>query len=262
MLKLSTSLRPALAIWMRNATVYKNTWFMNLLPNFFEPVLYLFAMGIGLGFYVKDGVGGLDYIVFIGPGLVASSAMNGASFEATYNMFVRMYFNKIYNAYLATPTQVKDIVYGEILWATTRATLYGLIFFFIIGMYTLLGTKIVTSPLAVFVPFTLVLIGALFSVIGAFFTASIKTIDWYAYYFTLFITPSFLFSGIFYPVDRFPFGAKIAWCTPLYHAVHLMRGLIQGPFDKSHIVSLIWLVVVTGVLYVFIPKKMSRKLTD
>ncbi len=86
----NVDLRMAYAIWMRNVTAYAHTWKINLLPNFFEPILYLIGMGLGLGAYLERGMEGQDYIAFIAPGLMAAAAMNGASFETTYNMFVRM----------------------------------------------------------------------------------------------------------------------------------------------------------------------------
>lgn len=256
------SLRSAYAIWMRNITIYKRTWHLNILPNFFEPFLYLLGMGLGLGYYVQSGIESQSYITFIGPGLIAAAAMNGATFEVTYNMFVRIHFEKTYQAYLATPTLVKDILYGEIFWAVTRSFIYSVIFIVILAAFGLWGHHIITSPLVFLAPLACLLVGLLFAVIGAFFTSLVNSIDLYIYYFTLFVTPLFLFSGIFFPVDRFPLAAKVAWFTPLYHCVHLMRGLVQGPFGMTHVVSLVWLVVVTVILYAFIPKFMTKKLMD
>lgn len=259
---LKQSFRSIFAVWMRNVTVYKRTWLMNLLPNFFEPFLYLLGMGVGLGYYLNDGMEKQSYIAFIGPGLVASSAMNGAVFETTYNIFVRMNFNRLYNAYLATPTSVKDIVYGELLWATTRSVIYGFTFFLILFVFNALGHRVITSYWALLVPFALVLCGALFSVIGTAFTSVIKDINLYSYFFTLFVTPMFLFSGIFYPVSRFPYGETIAWFTPLYHCVRLMRALMQSAITESTLVSVAWLIFVTLVLLRFIPRKIAKKLIE
>ncbi len=125
-------LRLSIAVWMRNVTVYRHTWMTNLLPNFFEPLLYLLGMGVGLGFYMEKGIDGQAYLVFIAPGLLAGAAMNGASFETTYNMFVKMNFAKVYQAYLSTPVQLQDIAFGELLWAITRALIYGIAFLLIL----------------------------------------------------------------------------------------------------------------------------------
>ncbi len=125
--------RYALAVWWRNFSMYRRTWKMNLLPNFFEPLLYLLSIGIGVGAYVSQ-MGGVSYVEFLAPGLVAVAAMNGASFEVTYNAFVRMNFEKTYAAMLTTPIQPDDVLAGEVLWAVTRATIYGGCFLIVLGV--------------------------------------------------------------------------------------------------------------------------------
>lgn len=251
--------RMAFAIWMRNVTAYGHTWKLGLLPNFFEPVLFLIGMGIGLGAYLERGMGGQAYIAFIAPGLMAASAMNGSSFETTYNMFVKMTFGKLYDAYLCTPAEIEDVQLGELLWAITRALIYGVGFLVVVGTMTLFGLPLLTSPWALLLPLALALIGILFGLIGQLFTSLIKVIDLYSYYFTLFLTPLFLFSGIFFPVSRFPLGEQIAWFTPLYHCVRLVRGLAQGPLMAEHLVSLAWILAVSAVLYRVVPILLRRR---
>lgn len=252
-------LRMAWAVFMRNATDYSHSWRINILPNFFEPVLYLIGMGLGLGYYLNDGMAGQDYLGFIAPGLCAASAMNGSSFETTYNMFVRMTFARLYDAYLSTPAQIQDVAFGELMWATTRALVYGIAFLLVIFAMTLLGFELVTSPWALAMPLALALIGATFALIGELFTSLIRQIDLYSYYFTLWITPLFLFSGIFFPVERFPYGETIAWFTPLYHAVRLSRGLCHGPLESAHLVSFLWLVVLCVLLLQVVPRRLQAR---
>src|SRR4249920_3470768 len=133
---MSVSVPYALAVWRRNAAMYQRTWKWNILPNFFEPVFYLFSIGIGVGAYVSE-MGGTSYIEFLAPGLVCVAAMNGASFEVTYNIFVRLTFEKQYDAMLTTPIQPDDVLFGEILWAVSRATIYGTIFFMVVALFGL-----------------------------------------------------------------------------------------------------------------------------
>lgn len=249
----------AWAVFMRNATEYRHAWLSSILPNFFEPVLYLVGMGLGLGFYLSGGMEGQSYLAFIGPGLAAAAAMNGASFETTYNMFVRMTFARLYDAYLSTPAQIQDIAFGELLWAVARALIYGTAFVIVLGAMTIAGYPVLTSPGALLLPFALVLIGATFALIGALFTSRIVRIDFYSYYYTLWLTPLFLFSGIFFPVERFPGGGVIAWLTPLYHAVRLCRGLAQGPLGLDHLVSAAWLLVVSVLLWGLVPALLRRR---
>ena len=250
------------AVWYRNAAVYRHTWLKNILPNFFEPLLYLVGMGLGLGAYLQGGQeGAAGYIAFIAPGLMAASAMNGATFEVTYNMFIKMHFAGLFEAYRTTPATIEDIVAGELMWAITRAMFYGVAFLVILGGLTLFaGYPILTSPWALLLPLEIALVGLVFALIGTVFTALIRTIDLYSYYYTLFITPLFLFSGIFFPTDRFPYGDEIAWCTPLYHAVRLARGLAQGPLESAHLVSFVWMVAFAGALYALAPRLMRRNI--
>ncbi len=251
-------LNMAKAVWWRNATVYRRTWLKNILPNFFEPLLYLVGMGLGLGFYVGKGISGQNYIAFIGPGLLASAAMNGSIFEVTYNLFVKLHFDKLYDAYLTTPAQMQDVAMGELLWSVTRAGIYGTAFMIVLLAMTLFGYPIITSWTAILMPPAVLLIGMTFALIGMWFSSYIKTIDLYSYFYTLFLTPLFLFSGIFFPTSRFPHGDQIAWFTPLYHGVRLMRGLAHGQIDTGVWVSTAWLVVVSLVLFIIVPRRMRR----
>lgn len=256
------SWRAAYAVWQRNLTIYKRSWLVSLVPNFFEPFLYLIGMGVGLGYYINDRVAGISYLAFIAPGLIASAAMNGATFETTYNVFVRMTFDRIYNAYLGAPAKPSDIILGELLWAVTRSFIYGIIFFIIVLIYNAFGFNLMKGSLIFFIPLVIALIGTLFATIGLTFTGFIKRIDYYSYYFTLFMTPLFLFSGIFYPVNRFPYGEEIAWFTPLYHGVRVLRALMQNTFGLTELVSVAWMIVVVFLLLQIIPKLFQKRLTD
>ncbi len=249
----------ATSVWWRNVTVYKHTWVKNILPNFFEPLLYLIGMGIGLGYYVGAGIESSDYLAYIGPGLMAAAAMNGAVFEVTYNMFVKMYFARLYDAYVCTPAQIQDVAFGELMWAVTRSLIYGFGCFVVLVGLTFYGYPIITSWTAVFLPVVVIMIGCLFGLIGQLFTASIKTIDLYSYFYTLFVTPLFLFSGIFFPTSRFPYGDEIAWFTPLYHGVRIARAFASGNITTEMWVSCAWIVVVCAVLFALVPRRLKKR---
>ncbi|MBI4617175.1 MAG: ABC transporter permease [Planctomycetes bacterium] len=245
----------ATTIWVRNLLLYKRTWKMNIFPNFFEPVFYLLSMGIGLGAYVA-GVGEESYLAYIAPGLLASQAMMGASFETTYNTFVKMNFHRVYDAVLSTPAEVEDIVFGEMLWATTRAVAYGAGFLLVTALFGLVST-----PLALLTLPAIVLVGILFGAIGLAFTARIPYIDLYSYYYTLFVTPMFLFSAVFYPLDRYPEWVRpLAALDPLYHSVVLMRGLFRGEIVPELAVHAAWCLVVSAIFYRLAVSGMKKKL--
>jgi lipooligosaccharide transport system permease protein len=247
------SLSGAWHVWQRDATIYKRTYKLNILPNFFEPFLYLLAMGLGLGAYLSR-IQGIRYIDFIAPGLVATASMYGASFEVTFNCFVKMQFGKIYDAVMSTPLTIEDIGLGEMLWSTTRSLIYGTVFLAIASTF-----GVVHSWLAIFTPVAVALTGLMFSVIGLSFTAVIPLIDFFTYYWTMFITPMFLFSGIFFPLDKLPHAVRVvAWFVPLHQSVNLMRALILNGDAGAALGAALWMVVLTAALFV-VPMNLLRR---
>ena len=185
--------------------------------------------------------------------------MFAASFESTFNTFIRLKIGRIYDAIITTPVNAEDIVLGEYLWAGTRSALYGTAF---LAVLTALGlvfeTPLISSPWALLIPPMLLLIGVMFSVMGTLFTSLISSLDFYAYYFTLVVTPLFLFSGIFFPIEDFPAPVpQIAWFTPLYHAVNVCRALATGP-SPGVLVDVAWILVFTAAL-ALLPIHFMRK---
>ena len=120
--------------------MYRRTWKLNILPNFFEPVLYLVSIGVGVGSYVSQ-MGGMSYIQFLAPGLVCVAAMNGASFEVTYNIYVRLNFERAYDVMMTTPVEPDDVLVGEVLWAMTRASIYGGCFLTVVALFGLVSLR-------------------------------------------------------------------------------------------------------------------------
>ncbi len=251
---MTVSLPYALAVWRRNLALYRRTWKLNLLPNFFEPLLYLVSVGIGVGAYISE-MGGTSYVAFLAPGLVAVAAMNGASFEVTYNAFVRMNFEKTYESMLTTPIQPEDVLAGEVLWAVTRALIYGGCFFLVIAVMGLapLPWSILALPL---IPLT----GLLFAAIGIAFSLRIPSIDLFSFYFTLFITPLFLFSDIFFPLKERLSGAWlwVAEALPLLHPVRLVRAAFRGDASWILLWDLAYIALVSALL-LWIAARVTRK---
>jgi lipooligosaccharide transport system permease protein len=245
----------AARVWRRDVRVFSKVWKGALLPQFLDPLFYLLAMGFGLGTYLAT-VNGIPYKQFVGPGLMGSAVMWAASFETTWNIFFKMEETRLYDAVLSTPVEVQDLVLAEVAWAATRAVIYGTTFLVIVTAFGL-----VESPWAVLVPPFLLLGGACFGMLGLTFTSLIRTMDWYSFYYTLFITPLFLFSGIFYPLDRLPdWVSVVAWFTPLYHLVLITRGLVLDPDGLSVLGNALWLAVLTAALFVVPVRAMRRRL--
>jgi lipooligosaccharide transport system permease protein len=253
----SLSPRHAFAVWRRNAAMYRRTWMLNILPNFFEPVLYLAAMGIGVGNYIAQ-MGGTSYIAFIAPGLVCVAAMNGASFEVTYNIFVRMNFEKAYDAMLTTPIEPQDVLAGEVLWAMTRACIYGGSFFLVIVLFGLAPLPAALAALPV-IP----LAGLLFAAIGMAFTLRLTSIDLFSFYFTLFLTPLFLFSDIFFPLKERLSGVWlwVAEVLPLLHPVRIARLAFRGEVSAVVVWDVAYMVIVSALLLAWAGRTVRRRLT-
>ena len=222
--------------------VYTKLYKSSIVLNFVEPTLYLIALGLGLGAFVKE-INGVPYINFIAPGIIASSSMFAATFECTYGTYVRMTYQKTFDAILATPVNLDDLVAGELMWAATKSTFYGAIIMIVISLFGL-----VDSASIIFVIPVLFLSGLLFAVISMIFTAIVPGIDSFNYFYTLFMTPMFLFSGIFFPLNNLPpVVSKIAFFTPLYHLVNICRSLASGVLSRIT-GDIIWIFVVVILL--------------
>jgi lipooligosaccharide transport system permease protein len=245
-------LRKAYRVWQRQFTVYTKLYKSSIALNFVEPVLYLTAMGFGLGAFVRE-IEGMPYINYIAPGIIAYSSMFAATFECTYGTYIRMTHQKTFDAILVTPVNLDDLIAGEILWGATKSLIYGSIITVVIFMFGL-----VESPMVVLAIPLIFVAGVIFSEIAVLVTAIVPGIDSFSYFFTLFMTPMFLFSGIFFPLDQLPgIIEKLAFFTPLYHMVNITRGFAQGGLPAWDI---IWILAVAAILAPYPFRLMRRRL--
>ncbi len=234
-----------LAVWYRDAKVWTKFYKASILGNLGEPLLYLLAMGWGLGRLVGT-VDGVPYIEFLAPGLVCSTAMYAATFECTFGSFTRMTRQKTYDGILATPVSLEDIIAGEILWGATKGMLSGAAMLLVMAFFGL-----VTSIWSVFSLGLVFLIGLLFASLSMIVTARAPSYDFFSYYFTLAIAPMFLFSGIFFPVGNLPGWAQtVAWLLPLTHGVSASRALFAGEVGWGIAGDLLWLAMFFTVTFV------------
>jgi len=243
-------------VWQRNRDVFFRLWHSEA-PGFVaEPIIILLAMGFGLGAYVGL-VDGQRYIEFIAPGIIASYAMFSASFECTYGSFVRMEYQKTYDAIIATPLSVEDVTAGEIFWGATRSLMTGTIILVIAAAF-----QLVHSPWAVLIPAVSFLEGVMFASIAILFTSIVPAIYSFNYYFTLFITPMFFFSGVFFPLTSFPEIVRtLSWVVPLTPVVHLTRALFDGEFQLNLLWALAIIIALTVLFFSVSLVTMRRRLT-
>jgi lipooligosaccharide transport system permease protein len=243
-------------VWRRNRDVFMKTYKTNFLPSLLEPVLYLLAFGLGLGGLVQL-INGEPYINFIAPALVAVSMMFSSFYECTFATFVRMYFQKTFDAIIATPINIEEVIAGEILWGATKSLINSSI---VLGVIFVAG--LAPSPFLLLIPPLAFLVGLLFSSIAMCFTAIVPNIDSFSYPNFLFITPMFLLSGTFFPLTAMPeFLQAIAQLfLPLTNAVTLTRALALGRLEFSLLLNLAWFLTVTPVFVVISINLMKRRL--
>jgi lipooligosaccharide transport system permease protein len=245
-------IKRAFRVWQRHWLVYTKLYKTSFALNFVEPALYLVAMGMGLGSFVPD-IHGQSYIKFIAPGIVASSSVFAAVYECTYGTYIRMTFQKTFDAILATPVNLDDLVLGELIWGATKSVIFGITITIVIALFGLVDSSLILLVL----PF-IFLGGLIFSELSVVFCAVVPGIDSFSYFYTLFMTPLFLFSGIFFPLDAMPpVVVKLAFLSPLYHLVNICRSFSAGSFSGA-LVSMLWMIVIAAVLAPF-PFRLMRK---
>ncbi|CCJ36698.1 ABC-type multidrug transport system, permease component [Methanoculleus bourgensis MS2] len=244
------------SVWQRNLDAFLRTYRVNFIPPFIEPVLYLLALGFGLGTYIET-VDGIPYPVFIAPALVSISVMYSSFFECTYSSFVRMYYQKTFDAIIATPVSIDEVIAGEMLWGATRGMIYATL---MLPVLLIFGVVAMPSSLLL-IPFAF-LAGLLFAAIGMCFTAITPGIDALNYPSFLFITPMFLFSGTFFPLDLLPepiqYFALAA--LPLTHVVSINRAITLPAFSPMNLLSLAWIAVATVLFFLLAIRLMRRRL--
>jgi lipooligosaccharide transport system permease protein len=235
----TVSVASALAVLEYCARVYRRNWRGTLFMTFLSPVLFLGAMGFGLGTFVNTGstggagagnataaaVGAVGYAAFLAPGLLAATCMQTGAFEATYPIMGRIVWDKVYHAMLATPIAVGDIVAGQLGWFAIRLTLVAAAYYIVMVGFGLVHG----GPLSILVVPIGVLTGLAFAAWIAAFAATQTNDNGFAFIFRFLVTPLFLFSGTFFPIEQLPaFLQPVAFVTPTYHGVQVTRDLTLG----------------------------------
>jgi lipooligosaccharide transport system permease protein len=254
---------PATRIFHRNWLVYRRIWYRSLFFGFLQPLMFLTAMGIGIGALIAAGgnprsFGGLSYTEFLGPGLLAATAMQTATFESTYPIMNKIQWGRNYEAMLATPLATRNILLGELGWIGFRLLTVACIF-----LVVLLFFGVVKTPLALLAAPVVVLTGLGFSSNLIAFTTTQRNDVGFSWIFRFIINPLFLFSGTFFPLTQLPVPLQgIAWLTPLFHCAELVRGLILNRLDPvTAPIHLAYLLAFMAVGAWLADRGLARRLT-
>ncbi|MGH2467422.1 MAG: ABC transporter permease [Candidatus Limnocylindrales bacterium] len=224
---------PALRVYEHQALVYRRTFRGSIASSFLNPVLYLAAMGVGLGSYVdrsgnaSTALAGLSYLTFLAPGLLAAMAMQTAAGESTWAVLGAIKWQKTYLAMLATPIGVRDLVLGHLSWVATRLLIVTAIF-----LAVMVAFGATRGPEAILAIPAAMLTGLAFAAPISAFAATQENDAGFNAVFRFGVIPLFLFSGTFFPISQLPaFLQPLAWITPLWHGVELCRGLALATID-------------------------------
>lgn len=248
-----------LRVWQRNLLVYRRIWMVNFLVPLLEPLFYLLAFGIGFSGLIGDvyyAEQQMSYVAFIAPALLATAMMFNAFYETTFASFVRMYYQKTFDALLATPLSLEEVITGEIVWGATKSLLAAALMLIVIGLFGMVRFPegLLILPLAF-------LGGMAFGAIGMYITGITPSIDMFNLPIFLLITPLFLFSGTFFPVAGLPdWGQIVAQVSPLYHLVELSRLTTTGHIEADPFFSLTYLVLFSTLFFFLAIRAMRRRL--
>ncbi|MEJ2647918.1 MAG: ABC transporter permease [Sedimentisphaerales bacterium] len=246
------------SVWFRHMRVYTQNLISNGFPPFLEPLIFLAGVGLGLGGYITQKIGGVSYLEYLGTGLLVTTAMFTSAFECSFGTFIRLEFEKVYDGMLAAPMTVNNLIVGEMLWAGTKG------FFFTFAVLCILVIfRIILLPYGLLAPFVGFFTGLMFSAISLLVTSFVKNINHFNFYFTGFISPMFFFSGVVFPVSNLPsYIRPIAEAVPLTHAVRLVRAICTNTYKPILLWDGIYIALFITVVGYFAIARLKRRLVN
>ena len=244
-------------VMSREVANFRSFWKSSTFSSVVEPVVYLLAFGLGLGATVVDQVDGLEYVQFVGTGMVATAVIFSSALTAMYSTFIKERFQRTYDAILAAPVSVEELVTAEMLWVAIRSAVYGT-FPLIVAMIFGLDP----APGMLLVPVFCFVTAFGFAGFGVAMAASVSKIEQFSYVTTLCVTPLFLVAGTFFPIDQLPAGARAAAnVNPLYHLVELVRHSALG-FETVDLLRFGVLIVFAIGFWAIAVARMKTRLID
>jgi len=244
-------------VFFRNLISYKRFVVPTFLVSLIEPLFYLITFGIGMGAYMGY-FGGKPYLYFLVPGVLVSSVMLSSTFECLYGTFVKMVHEKLYDSLIATPVSAEDAIAGDIAWASFRGLVSGTLMIIVAVFMGILPVSLISLLLLLLL---MIFVGILFASLAMIVTSFAPSFDFFNYYTELIITPMLFFSGVFFPLDRFPAWMKtLSWFMPLTHAVKISRAVFSGTYDPELIFSFLIIFVLEAIAFFIGLKLMKRRL--
>ncbi len=244
-------------VFLRNLVSYKRFVVPTFLVSLVEPLFYLITFGIGMGAYMGQ-FGGKPYLYFLVPGVLVSSVMMSSTFECLYGTFVKMIHEKLYDSLIATPVSAEDAVAGDIAWAVFRGLVSGSLMMLVAILMGILPGSLISSLLLLLL---MIFVGILFASLAMIVTSVSPSFDFFNYYTELIITPMLFFSGVFFPLDRFPAWMKtLSNFMPLTHAVKISRAVFSGEYESGLILNFLVILVLEMIAFYIGIKMMKRRL--
>ena len=242
-----------LPVWRRNLMVWRKLAFASILGNIADPLLYMLALGYGIGAFIGE-IGGMPYIAFIGTGMVCQSAMFTASFEGMYSAFSRMHVQRTWEAIINAPIALDDVMLAEWMWCGSKALMSTIAI-----LLVLMALGFGHTWLALWVLPLGFLIGLTMGAFALVMNALAPGYDFFTYFFTLFLTPMLLLSGVYFPVDQMPDGLQlVAGFLPLKHAIDLARPLMLGRLPDDVLLHL-GVLVAYGIAAYYVALVLTRR---
>ena len=246
-----------LGVMSREVANFRTFWLSTTFSSLIEPMIYLFAFGLGLGSTLVDNVEGISYVQFVGTGLVATAVVFSSALPAMFGTFVKHRFQRTYDAILAAPVDVEELVLGEMLWIGLRAGVFGCF-----PLLVTIGFGLDPAWGMLLVPFFCLITALAFAGFGIAVAGTVAKIDQFNYVTTLVITPMFLVAGTFFPINQLPQGAQVAAeFNPLFQLVTLVRDASFG-FETVDLLRVAGLMALALVMFRIAVSRLHTRLID
>ena len=251
------------SVWYRHVRVYRENIYSNAFPPFFEPLIFLAGVGLGLGRYIEP-IDGRPYVQFLAIGLLITSSMWTAFFECTFGTFIRMEFQKTYDGMLAAPITANNLIVGEILWAGSKGFFFSFAVLVMLTLVSLIAPNampMLPMPHALAAPLIGFVNALMFAAMALLITSYVKTINHFNFFMTGIISPMFFFSGIVFPVSNLPkMMQPVAELVPLTHSVRIMRCICDSELPRVLLWDAAYIVVFTSIVTLLAIKRLKKRL--